>query len=276
MGTTTVTPKDTHRATWAAGDYAQVADRLVMPLGTRIVDRIGVAADHDVLDVATGTGSAAIPAALRGARVTGLDLVPELLAVADRRAADAGVDIEWIAGDAEDLPFEDGRFDIVLSTLGVQFTPDHARSAAELVRVCRPGGRIGLSNWTPQGYIGRFFATLAPYMPPRPPGVSPPPLWGSEEHVEELFAGTRVQLEMHRETVRFAHDSPASFIDFMAENYGPLVKARQAVTAQGRWSGLYDDLVALSAAMNTSEDGRFRVDSEYLVVIGERAPETLS
>jgi ubiquinone/menaquinone biosynthesis C-methylase UbiE len=273
MNTSTVTPKDKHLATWAAGDYEQVADRLVLPLGQRIVSRIGVAPEHEVLDVATGTGSAAIPAAATGARVTGLDLVPDLLAVAARRADEAGVDVEWIAGDAEDLPFEDGRFDVVLSTLGIQFTPDHARSAAELVRVCRPGGRIGLSNWTPEGYIGRFFATLSPYMPPPPAGASPPPLWGSEAHVRELFAGTGVELETTRESVDFEHDSPAAFIDFMAASYGPLVKAREALEPQGRWEALRDDLIRLSESMNDAVDGRFHVPSEYLVVIGRRDRE---
>lgn len=272
MRTTTQAPtlKDRHRATWAAGDYGAVADRLVIEIGPRIVDRIGVRSDSEVLDVATGTGNAAIPAAAAGARVIGLDLVPDLLAVARRRAADAGVAVEWLEGDAEDLPFEDGRFDVVLSTLGVQFAPDHGLTARELARVCRPGGRIGLCNWTPEGYIGRFFATLSPYMPPPPAGVSPPPLWGSEAHVEGLFAGTGVTLEFDRSTVDFEHDSPAAFIDFMATDYGPLVKAREALAPQGRWEDLRGELVSLSESLNTARDGRFLVPSEYLVVIGER------
>ena len=271
MGATTqVTPKDRHRATWAAGDYAAVAERLVLDLGRRIVARVGVGPESQVLDVATGTGNAAIPAAAAGARVIGLDLVPELLAVAARRAEDAGVDVEWVQGDAEDLPFEDGRFDVVLSTLGVQFAPDHRRSARELARVSRVGGRIGLCNWTPEGYIGRLFATLAPYLPPPPAGASPPPLWGSERHVEELFAGTGVRLEFARATVDFAHDSPAAFIDFMAAEYGPLVKAREALAPQGRWDDLRADLVALGESMNAADDGRFLVPSEYLLVVGER------
>ena len=272
MRTTTQTPtlKDRHRATWAAGDYGAVADRLVIEIGPRIVDRIGVRPESEVLDVATGTGNAAIPAAAAGARVIGLDLVPDLLAVARRRAADAGVAVEWLEGDAEDLPFEDGRFDVVLSTLGVQFAPDHGLTARELARVCRPGGRIGLCNWTPEGYIGRFFATLSPYMPPPPAGASPPPLWGSEAHVEGLFAGTGVSLEFDRGTVDFEHDSPAAFIDFMATDYGPLVKAREALAPQGRWEDLRGELVSLSESLNTARDGRFLVPSEYLVVIGER------
>lgn len=272
MSTTPQGPtlKDRHRATWAAGDYEAVADRLVLEIGLRIVDRIGVGPESEVLDVATGTGNAAIPAAAAGARVIGLDLVPELLAVARRRAADAGVDVDWLEGDAEDLPFEDGRFDVVLSTLGVQFAPHHELTARELARVCRPGGRIGLCNWTPEGYIGRFFATLSPYMPPPPAGASPPPLWGDEAHVERLFADTGVSLEFDRGTVDFEHDSPAAFVDFMATDYGPLVKAREALTPEGRWADLRRDLVRLSESANTARDGRFLVPSEYLVVIGDR------
>lgn len=271
MTTTIPTPKDRHRATWAAGDYGAVADRLVLPIGRRIVERMGVKPWHDVLDVATGTGSAAVPAAAAGARVTGLDLVPALLDVARRRADQAGVRVEWIAGDAEALPFADASFDLVLSTLGIQFAPDHRRAAAELARVCRPGGRIGLCNWTPEGYIGRFFGTLRPYLPAPPPGASPPPLWGDEAHVAEMFAGTGVHLETTRETVPFEHDSPAAFIDFMAANYGPLVKAREALAAEGRWQALRADLVRLSETANTAGDGRFHADSEYLVVIGGRS-----
>jgi SAM-dependent methyltransferase len=270
MGTTTETPtlKDRHRAIWAAGDYAAVADRLVMDIGRRIVARTAVGPQDEVLDVATGTGNAAIPAAAAGARVVGLDLVPGLLDVARARAREAGAAVEWIEGDAEDLPFRDASFDVVLSTLGVQFAPHHEQAARELARVCRPGGRIGLSSWTREGYIGRFFAALSPYMPAPPPGVSPPPLWGDEQHVAGLFAGTGVELEFSRETVDFEHDSPAAFIDFMATCYGPLVKAREALTAQGRWDDLRADLIGLSEASNVAGDGAFRAPSEYLVVIG--------
>jgi ubiquinone/menaquinone biosynthesis C-methylase UbiE len=265
------TPKDKHRATWGTGDYAEVAERLVLPLGPEIVAEIGVGPQDDVLDVATGTGNAAIPAALSGARVTGLDLVPDLLSVARGRAAEAGVDVTWVEGDAEALPFEDGRFDVVLSTLGVQFTPDHRRSAHELARTCRPGGRIGLCNWTPEGYIGRFFATLSPYLPPPPAGASPPPRWGSEAHVTEIFEGTGVTFRFERRTIDFTDTSPEAFIDFMAAAYGPLVKAREALTPEGRWESLRSELIAMTAASNVATDGSFRAPSEYLVVVGRKA-----
>jgi SAM-dependent methyltransferase len=273
MGTTTGNPAltDRLRTTWAAGDYALVADRLVMDIGRRIVERTGVGPQDEVLDIATGTGNAAVPAAATGARVVGIDLVPDLLDVGRARAGEAGVAVEWIEGDAEDLPFRDESFDVVLSTLGVQFAPHHGQTARELARVLRPGGRIGLCNWSREGYIGRFFLALSPYLPAPPPGVSPPPLWGDEEHVAGLLAGTGVEPEFSREAVDFVHDSPAAFIDFMATYYGPLVKAREALTPQGRWDDLRADLVALSEASNEARDGSFRAPSEYLVVTGRRS-----
>jgi len=263
--------KDRHRATWAAGDYDDVVDALGLePIGRRVVERVGITPHSEVLDVATGTGNAAIPAARTGARVVGLDLVPRLLEAGRRRAQTAGVEIEWMEGDAEDLPFADASFEVVLSTLGVQFAPRHAVAARELARVCRPGGSIGLANWTREGFIGRFFKTLSPYAPPLPDGVSPPPLWGDVEHVQSYFAGTGVRLTFERTTVTFERESPAAFIDYMAAAYGPLVKVRQALEAQDRWPELRRDLVALSASLNAASNGGFAVPSEYLVVIGRK------
>lgn len=265
------TMADKLRATWDAGDYAEVAERLVMPLGPVAVEAAGIHAGDDVLDVAAGTGNAAIPAAATGARVTGLDIAPGLLATARDRAARAGVRVAFVEGDAEDLPYADASFDVVTSTLGVQFAPHHERTAAELARVLRPGGRMALCNWTPQGYIGRFFATLSPYMPAPPAGVSPPPRWGDPDHVSALFEGTGVTLTFARRTVDFRDRSPESFIDFMATCYGPLVKARELLSAEGRWDDLRADLIALSAAMDEGTAGAFRAPSEYLVVTGRKA-----
>jgi SAM-dependent methyltransferase len=268
--TPTPTMADKLRATWDAGDYAEVADRLVMPLGPVAVEAAAIGAGDEVLDVATGTGNASIPAAATGARVTGLDIAPGLLRTARARAEAAGVTAEFVEGDAEDLPFADASFDVVTSTLGIQFAPHHERTAAELARVLRPGGRMALCNWTPEGYIGRFFAALGPYMPASPAGVSPPPRWGDPDHVTALFAGTGVTLSFARRTVDFRDRSPESFIDFMATCYGPLVKAREMLSADGRWNGLRADLVALSAAMDEGTAGAFRVPSEYLVVTGSK------
>jgi SAM-dependent methyltransferase len=270
-GTQTPTMTDKLRATWDAGDYAEVAERLVMPLGPVAVEAAAVHAGDTVLDVATGTGNAAIPAAATGARVTGLDVAPGLLTTARTRATAAGVQVELVEGDAEDLPFADASFDVVLSTLGVQFAPHHEQTASELARVLRPGGRIALCNWTPQGYIGRFFATLSAYMPAPPAGVSPPPRWGDPDHVTALFAGTGITFTFARRTVDFRDASPEAFIDFMATCYGPLVKARELLTTDGRWEDLRADLIALSASMDEGTTGAFRTPSEYLVVTGHKA-----
>ena len=269
--TQTPTLADKLRATWDAGDYAEVAERLVMPLGPVAVEAAGVHAGDEVLDVATGTGNAAIPAAATGARVTGLDIAPGLLDIARARTAHAGVTVELVEGDAEALPFADATFDVVISTLGVQFAPHHEPTAAEVARVLRPGGRIALCNWTPQGYIGRFFSTLSPYMPAPPAGVSPPPRWGDPDHVTALFEGTGITLSFARRTVDFRDRSAESFIDFMATCYGPLVKARELLSADGRWEDLRADLIAVSAAMDEGTAGAFRAPSEYLVVTGRKA-----
>jgi SAM-dependent methyltransferase len=259
--------KRAHRALWARGDYSRPA-QFVLPLGPRLVERAGVGPGMTVLDVATGTGNAAIPAAATGARVTGLDLTPELLAVARERALRAGVEVELVEGDAEALPWPDGSFDAVLSTLGVQFTPSHEAAARELARVCRAGGVIGLCNWTPDSFIGRLLATVARHLPP-PPGVSSPILWGREEHVERLFAHTGIAFGFSRTSVDFTHDSPASFVDFMGEWYGPLRTARDRLTEAGGWDTLRAELVDLSTEVGGSG---FLAPSECLVAIGRKGP----
>ena len=261
--------KAAHRATWASGDYAAVADAFVLDVGATAVARAGLEPGAEVLDVATGSGNAAIPAALAGARVTGLDLVPELMIVGRERASAAGVEIEWVEGDAEALPFPDASFDTVLSVLGVQFAPRHEVTARELVRVTRPGGSIVLSSWTPEGFIGRLFATMAPHLPKPPQGATAPPLWGQERHVRELFAGTGVELSFETHSASFVHDSPAGFVEYMADNYGPVLKARERLAKEGRWDALRSDLVALSERSNVAEDG-FRAPSEYLLAVGRK------
>jgi SAM-dependent methyltransferase len=272
--TTMTTPeidelKAAHRVTWAAGDYAAVAEALVLDVAASAVAAAELEPGSEVLDVATGSGNAAIPAAQAGARVTGLDLVPGLLEIAARRAAHAGVNVSWVEGDAEALPFEDARFDVALSVLGVQFAPRHRVSALELARVVRPGGRIVLASWTPQGFIGQLFATMSPYLPAPPAGVSPPPLWGDEAHLRSLFAGTGVRFESGSRSVLFEHDSPEGFIEFMADHYGPLVKAREKLSASGTWEGLRRELVALGERWNLAADS-FVVPAEYLLARGRR------
>jgi SAM-dependent methyltransferase len=261
--------KAAHRATWASGDYTAVADAFVRDVGATAVAAAAPAPGTEVLDVATGAGNAAIPAAIAGGRVTGLDLVPELLATGAERAREAGVEIEWVEGDAEALPFPDERFDTVLSVLGVQFAPRHEVTARELVRVTRPGGTMVLACWTPAGFIGQMFKTMAPYLPAAPDGASPPPLWGQEAHVRRLFAHSGVDLTFETHAASFHADSSADFVEFMADHYGPVLKARDRLAPGGRWSALRSDLIALCERMNVAAEG-FQADSEYLITLGRK------
>lgn len=260
--------KQAHRSTWSAGDYDAVAEK-VWEVGTRIVSRVGVSAGDEVLDVACGTGNAAIPAAAAGARVTGVDLTPELFEAARARASEAGVEVEWVEGDAEALAFDDASFDVVLSTFGCMFAPRHEVAAAELARVLRPGGRMGLCNWTPEGSIGAFFRTVAGHMPPPPPDFSPPPLWGTEDHVRELFEGTGVELELDRETVGLRFDSIEDAVAMYETKFGPVIKAREALEPEGKWQALREDLASTFEASNSAAEG-VELPAEYLVVLGRR------
>lgn len=273
MTTTTATAIDqlkaAHRATWDSGDYTAVADRWVGPLAATALARAEVGEGTEVLDVATGSGNAAIPAALAGARVTGLDLAPSLIEIARERSAQAGVDVEWIVGDAEALPWPDERWDVVLSVVGVQFAPRHERVAQELARVTRPGGRIVLCSWTPGGFIGQFLKTVGPRMPKPPEGASPPPLWGDQDHVRALFAGTGVEFEFSVDSTPFEYGTAGGFVDYMADHYGPLLKAREKLTPEGTWEELRSELVALCERSNVAPGG-FRVFSEYLVAVGQK------
>jgi ubiquinone/menaquinone biosynthesis C-methylase UbiE len=251
------------RATWAAGDFPAVARLTLWEVGPRIVTAVKIRPGDAVLDVACGTGNAAIRAAEAGAAVTGVDLTPELFEAGRREAADAGVTLEWVQGDAEDLPFQDASFDVVLSTFGCMFAPRHAVAAAEIARVLRPGGRLGVTAWTPEGGMGRFFRTVGAYLPPPPPIAQPPALWGSEEHVGELFEGSGIELEFRRETVEPAHfDSTDEAIEYMASRFGPMIMAREMLMAAGRWDDLRAELTTL-----------YERDEplEYLVTLGRKA-----
>jgi len=263
--------KKTHRATWAAGDYAQVAEHIDEAPPRDLLDRIDIRPGQDVLDVATGTGNAALRAAAAGARVVGLDLTPELFMAARRRAAEQGVTVEWVEGDAEELRFADASFDHVLSVFGVQFAPRHEVAAAELARVCRPGGQIGLVNWTPAGLIGELFTILGGYLPAPPGFAGPPPLWGSEAHVQSLFEGAGVELEFTYGSNPWRFDSAEEWVAFLETHYGPTLKARERLTSEGRWEECRGEILAMSERRNAASDGSLLLWAEYLVTVGRKA-----
>jgi SAM-dependent methyltransferase len=267
--------KQTQRQVWSSGDYPDIAHR-IESAAERVVSAAGVEAGQDVLDVATGSGNVAIVCAQRGATVTGLDLTPELFDAARRRAAEANVQCEWVEGDAEELPYPDDSFDRVLSTFGTMFAPRHDRAAAELVRVCRPGGRIAVAAWTPEGANGRMFTTVASHLPPPPPDMKPPLLWGTEEHMRELFAPHGVDLEFSRDKVIFEAESAEAWLEYNERVLGPMVMARAALEPQGKWEALHADLLSLYHDLNLNTDGSFRTEGEYLITVARvpaaRAP----
>jgi SAM-dependent methyltransferase len=264
--------KAKHRALWASGDYAAVAADLIPALGPELVRACGVRAGQRVLDVGAGSGNAAIPAAEQGAIVTASDLTPELLDTGRRLAAGRGVDLEWAVADAEALPFPDNHFDVVMSCVGAMFAPRHQAVADELVRVCRPGGTIGLINWTPEGFIGNLFRTMAPYAPPPPPGATPPPRWGDEQHVRELFGDRVTDLEMRRQETVMDHSAdPLEFREYWKRNYGPTIAVYRFTAAQpDRVADLDRDFLEFLTAWNRGTGGRTAYDAEYLLVTARK------
>jgi ubiquinone/menaquinone biosynthesis C-methylase UbiE len=260
--------KAKHRAMWASGDYSAVAMQLIPELGATLVDACGVRAGQYVLDVAAGTGNAAIPAAMTGAQVVASDLTPELFERGRRFAAGAGVTLDWVEADAEALPFETGEFDVVLSCVGAMFAPHHRKTADELLRVCRPGGAIGMINWTPQGFIGQLFRTMGPFAPPPPPGAQPPPLWGDPDHVRELF-GDRATVDVEKRTVVMDHCAdPLEFREYWKRNYGPTIATYAYNEDRPEQVAALDrDFLALLEKWNQStEPGRTAYEAEYLLV----------
>ncbi|MFB1298676.1 class I SAM-dependent methyltransferase [Mycobacterium sp. pW049] len=261
--------KAKHRALWASGDYAAVAAELIPALGFELVRACGIKPGDRVLDVAAGSGNASVPAAVAGAVVTASDLTPELFGTGRRIAADHGVELEWVEADAEALPFADDGFDVVMSCVGAMFAPHHQATADELVRVVRPGGTIGLISWTPEGFIGKLFATMKPYAPPPPPGASPPPLWGSEGHVAALFGDRVSALRMIRQTVHMNRcATPLEFREYWKRNYGPTIAAyRHNAEQPDRVAELDEAFLRFLTEWNRSaESGRTAYDAEYLLV----------
>jgi len=264
--------KDRHREMWALGDYPAVATEIIPELGTTLVRACGVRAGDRVLDIAAGSGNAAIVAARAGADVVASDLTPELLDAGKRSAAEVGAELEWCRADAEALPFAEGEFDVVLSCVGIMFAPHHRAAADELVRVCRPGGTIGLLNWTPEGFIGRLFAAMKPYAPPPPPGAQPPPLWGRPEHVRGLLGDRVTDVAATRGNVRVDRfTEPAGFREYFKTNYGPTINTYRAIAGDPeRVAALDRDLLDL-AGLHDVGDERTVMDWEYLLVTARRS-----
>ena len=257
------------RAAYSAGSYDKVA-ALEADAAERLVLRVDVRQETDVLDVGTGTGNLAIPAAQAGARVVGLDLSAAQLEAAQRRAGQARVVVQWIVGDAEALPFPDASFDHVMSAFAVMFAPRHNRAARELVRVCRPSGRIAICSWTPASIVGELMEILSAALPPPPAYALPPLLWGTREHIEELFAGTGIKLSFSVDSVLYEFASPDVYVSFFEANFGPLVLAKRFLSAQGSWNQVRGLMIALITERNVAVDGSFRALHEYLVVIGDK------
>jgi SAM-dependent methyltransferase len=263
--------KARHRAMWASGDYPSMVDTFLLPLGPRLVAAAGIGPGMKVLDVAAGTGNASVPAAQAGAEVTASDLTPELFDAGRARAEAEGVELDWVEADAERLPFGDESYDVVMSSIGAMFAPRHEAVASELVRVCRPGGKIALLSWTPEGMIGALFRAMGPYAPPPPPGAQPPPLWGSEEHLAALF-GNRVDFHtVQRDTLEItAFAQPRDYGEHFKAYYGPTIAARANATKDGREREFDEALDQFCDKWNlgTPESGRF--EKEYLLSIGTR------
>ncbi|MFF5571287.1 class I SAM-dependent methyltransferase [Streptomyces luteogriseus] len=266
--------KSKHRAMWAQGDYPSLAAEVIPELGAILAEACGVRSGQRVLDVGAGSGNAAIPAALTGADVVASDLTPELFEAGRRVAEKQGARLTWQEADAEALPFGDAEFDAVLSCVGVMFAPHHQQAADELVRVCRPGGTIGLLSWTPQGFIGRMFAAMKPYAPPPPPGAQPPPLWGDEDHVRALLGDRVTDVGAERRTVRVDRfETPEMFRDYFKERYGPTISVYKNI------AGEPDRAAALDAALvDLARDGdlgtgsgRTVLEWEYLLFTARRA-----
>jgi SAM-dependent methyltransferase len=249
---------------WSSGDYAVVGTTLQI-VGEELCEALDLRSGQKVLDVAAGNGNVTLAAARRWCEVTSTDYVPALLVRGKLRADADGMQITFKEADAEALPFGDGSFDVVVSTFGVMFTPNQDRAAAELARVCRRGGKIGLANWTPEGFIGQVFKTLGKYLPP-PPGAKSPALWGTEARLQDMFGSSSSAIRAERRNFVFRYRSPEHFMDIFRSYYGPMLKAFAALD-EANQQKLHRDLMALIGNLNRADDGTMVVPSEYLEVV---------
>ena len=255
--------KERARMTWAAGNFDAVATKNIWGVGPRLVQAAGVEPGMRVLDVACGTGNVAIPAAKAGGQVVGLDLTPELFEAARRHAADAGVEVEWVQGDAEALPFEDEGFDRVFSSFGVMFAPRHEVAAHELARVLAPGGLITVASWSPTGVNGEMFKIASSRMPAPPPFAESPALWGDEAHVRGLFEPLGLAVEFTHDTAQVTHDSVEASVQHMEDNFGPWIMAKAALGED--WPALRQEFTDLFTRWNEATDGSAKSSAAYLV-----------
>jgi ubiquinone/menaquinone biosynthesis C-methylase UbiE len=256
--------KQRQQATWSSGDYQMIATQIQI-VSELLIEALDVHSTERVLDVATGSGNAALAAARRGCSTIGVDYVPALLDRARLRATAEGLDIEFVEGDAEALPFADGSFDVVSSVFGSMFAPDQVKTASELARVCKSGGRIGIVAHAPGGFIGQLFKTVGAHVPP-PAGLASPLLWGTEARLRELFADAIADIQFTTRHYVFRERSAEAYVDYWRRHYGPTLKAFEAVGPSGR-DALEADLVALIGRFNTAHDGTMVVPNEYLEAV---------
>lgn len=256
--------KKRQQGAWSSGDYAVIGTTLQI-VGERLCEALDLRAGQHVLDVAAGNGNASLAAARRWCDVVATDYVPALLARARERAAAERLDIQFREADAEALPFTDGSFDAVVSTFGVMFTPDQEKAAAELIRVCRHGGKIGLANWTPEGFVGQIFKTIGKYLPP-PAGIKPPSIWGTEAGIAALFGTEALLIQSVTRTFVFRYRSPAHWLQIFRNYYGPVLKAFAAIDAPAQ-AALAADLTALAERFNRSGDAGMVVPGEYREIV---------
>jgi SAM-dependent methyltransferase len=259
--------KERARNTWAAGNFDEIS-KLILDVGKNVVARADIQDGMTVLDIACGTGNATIPAALAGGKCTGLDLTPELFDAARANAAAAGVEIDWVQGDAEDLPFDDGSFDRVVSTFGIMFAPRHEVAAAELARVIAPGGTAVLACWGPYGLNGEMFPMIGKRMPPPPSYAQPPFRWGDEDHVHSLLDPHGLEVSTERQTVDFTSDSVEAIVSRMEQYFGPWKMAQAALGDD--WAELRAELVDLYGRYATEKNGQVGATAEYLLITAKK------
>ena len=260
--------KQRARTTWAGGDWDTVSNTIAA-VGPALLDRVGIEPGMDVLDVGTGSGgTVSIPAAQRGANVTGSDLTPELFADAHKRAEQAGVEVKWVEADAEALPFEDESFDRVLSTFGHMFAPRHEQAGAELARVVRPGGVVGTCTWATVGATAEMFKIVGGFMPPPPDFAQSPLLWGDEDHIRRMLEPHGLEVEVSAEKVRIEYDTPEGYVEMFERDFGPLVMARQVLG--DRWPELHEAYAEMVARENKATDGTLLLEPDYMLTVARK------